>query len=60
MSLFTSPTVGQPEEQQQAQQQQFQPQWDEKTLRRLIKEYEKNPTHYPVELRIYKTTCSVL
>ena len=51
MSLFTSPTVGQPEEQQQAQQQQFQPQWDEKTLRRLIKEYEKNPTHYPVELK---------
>ena len=51
MALFTSPTVGQPEEQQQAQQQQFQPQWDEKTLRRLIKEYEKNPTHYPVELK---------
>ena len=50
MSLFTPPTVGQPEEQQQAQQQ-FQPRWDEKSVRQLIKEFDKNPTHYPEELK---------
>ena len=40
MSLFTPPNVGQPEEQQQVQ---FQPLWDEASLRELIKSYKKNP-----------------
>ena len=41
MSFFTPVDVGQPEEQQQAQQ--FQPTWDESSTREMIKSYKKNP-----------------
>ena len=45
MALFPSPTVRQPEEQNQAlqSQQQFQPKWDDKTVRKLVDSYKKNP-----------------
>ena len=50
MAVFSSPTMRQPEGQSQVQQQ-FQPRWDEKTLRSLLKEYHQNPAHYPAELK---------